>query len=201
VGRWGDSGDREVERSNTGTLMLDILTQLNLYCPSDTSEAKMVAATIAFIEQNADCFWRSNLSGHVTGSAWIIDETHSFTLLTHHQKLDRWLQLGGHTDGDRNVFRAALREAREESGLKSLKPLQQQIFDVDIHLIPEHKGTPPHYHYDIRYLLEADKSDRVSVSSESKSLAWISIAEVEKLNADESIARMVRKSQKRLGNN
>ncbi len=175
--------------------MTNILTQLKSYCTSDAKEALMVAKTITFIEQNEDCLERSNSLGHLTGSAWILDKTRTFALLTHHQKLDKWLQLGGHADGNEAVLCVALKEAKEEAGLKSVQLIRQHIFDVDVHIIPEYKGVLEHKHYDIRYLLEADMSEPLTVSSESKTLAWLPINEVEKINADESVMRMVRKVQ------
>ena len=80
-----------------------------------------------FVLAHEDCFARSLQVGHVTGSAWIIDSPHKHCLLTHHKKLDRWLQLGGHADGDGNTARVATREALEESGLKSLQLVSLEI--------------------------------------------------------------------------
>ncbi len=80
-------------------------------------EAAMVQATSEFVRSNPDALLRSNLGGHLTGSAWIVDRAHIWTLLTHHRKLDKWLQLGGHADGDPDLLAVALREAEEESGL------------------------------------------------------------------------------------
>src|SRR3546814_2817239 len=92
-------------------------------------------------------------------------------LLTHHRKLDRWLQLGGHADGDRDLARSALREAEEESGLSGLRVVPG-IFDLDRHMIPEHKGVPAHWHYDVRYVVVAGRDEDFAVSEESLDLAW-----------------------------
>ncbi len=131
--------------------------------------------------------------GHVTGSAWIFDPSEKSVLLTYHRKLNRWLQLGGHCDGDSDVLRVALREAHEESGLSGLTPMSESIFDVDVHLIPEWKHEPAHFHYDIRYLIRASKSEPFHVSEESRALAWRTLDEVE-AGGDPSLVRMVRKT-------
>ena len=89
----------------------------------DAHEAAMTADTIRFVEAHADCCSRTQLSGHLTGSAWIVDASRTRTLLTHHRKLDKWLQLGGHADGDPDLLAVALREGREESGLTRLRPV------------------------------------------------------------------------------
>src|SRR4051812_14873952 len=80
----------------------------------EAHEAAMTVETIAFVEANSDCLLRSCVPGHLTGSAWIVSPDHRKTLLTHHVKLDKWLQLGGHADGDGDLAAVALREAREE---------------------------------------------------------------------------------------
>lgn len=155
----------------------------------------MVADTIRFVEANADCLLRSCVPGHLTGSAWIVDPTRTRTLLTHHRKLEKWLQLGGHADGDPDLHQVALREAREESGLTRLRLVRPEVFDVDRHLIPSRGLEPEHYHYDLRFMIEADPAEPVQVSNESKELAWVDIARVPELNPEESMARMVRKTR------
>src|ERR1022692_1433569 len=112
----------------------------------DAHEAAMTADTIRFVEAYPDCLQRTQLTGHLTGSAWIVDKAHTRTLLTHHRKLDKWLQLGGHADGDPDLLAVAMREAREESGLTKLRAASVEIFDLDRHWIPERKAEPAHWH-------------------------------------------------------
>ncbi|MDB6094794.1 MAG: hydrolase [Verrucomicrobia bacterium] len=161
----------------------------------DAHEAAMTRATIEFVESHPHCLLRSELKGHVTGSAWIVDAKREQTLLTHHRKLDKWLQLGGHADGDPDVRAVALREAAEESGLVKLRVVGLEIFDVDRHWIPERKTEPAHWHHDLRFMIEADPEEKLIVTSESKDLAWVRIADVAGLNPEESMARMVRKTE------
>ncbi|HVS50816.1 MAG TPA: NUDIX hydrolase [Opitutaceae bacterium] len=160
----------------------------------DAHEAAMTADTIRFVEAHADCLLRSCVPGHLTGSAWIVSADRARTLLTHHHKLDKWLQLGGHADGQEDLLAAALREAQEESGLTRLRVVAPEVFDVDRHWIPPRKSEPGHYHYDLRFMLEADPAEPLVISNESKDLAWIEVARVTALNPEESMARMVRKT-------
>jgi len=171
-----------------------LLTQLREYCPYDQHERDMYETLVRFVETETDCFERSLQIGHVTGSAWIIDRSRSQALLTHHFKLDRWLQLGGHADGDPDILRVALREAREESGLEDIRPVSAAIFDVDVHPIPARGGEPRHLHYDVRFLLEADSDAPLVISSESKDLAWVPLADMAQVTTEQSIARMAAKA-------
>ena len=161
---------------------------------TDAHEAAMIAATIAFVAAEPRCAERSLAVGHLTGSAWIVDAARQRTLLTHHRKLNKWLQLGGHADGDLDIAAVAMREADEESGLIQLRAVSAQLFDVDRHLIPARGNEPEHWHYDLRFMIEADPNEPFIVSAESKELAWIEIAQMADYNAEESMMRMARKT-------
>ena len=154
-------------------------------------ESDTVARFDAFIDAHPDCFHRSCRTGHITGSAWIVDTTGDRVLLAHHRKLGLWLQPGGHCDGDSNTLAVALREAREESGLE-VRTLDESIFDLDVHPIPARGREPAHHHFDVRFLVRAEH-DRFRVSPESNALAWVSAAEVAALTDRESVLRMARK--------
>jgi 8-oxo-dGTP pyrophosphatase MutT (NUDIX family) len=159
-----------------------VLTILRAHAakPLDAHEAAMAADLIRFVEAHPDCAERSLQIGHLTGSAWIVDRERKRTLLTHHRKLNKWLQLGGHADGELDLLAVALREAREESGLARLRVVETAIFDVDRHLIPARKTEPDHWHHDIRFMIEAEPEEPFVVSAE--------------YNAEESMLRMARKT-------
>ena len=102
----------------------------------DAHEAAMTAETIRFVEAHGDCLLRTCGPGHLTGSAWIVNAERTRTLLTHHRKLKKWLQLGGHADGDPDLLAVALREAREESGLAAVRAVAVEINVPDSHSFP-----------------------------------------------------------------
>ena len=174
---------------------IGLLNLLDAHTPYDPHETAMLCRMRRFVEGHDDCFERSLQVGHITGSAWIVDSAHGHVLLTHHAKLDMWLQLGGHADGDSDVLRVALREAREESGLEEIVPISTAIFDVDIHDIPARGDEPMHQHYDVRFLLRADRHEPLVISSESKELLWVPLDRLDELNPDDSVRRMAEKTR------
>jgi 8-oxo-dGTP pyrophosphatase MutT (NUDIX family) len=171
-----------------------LLVELAGYLPHDDVEGMMLERLRGFVEGNPDCFAPALEVGHITGGAWILNRTHRYVLLTHHLKLDKWLHLGGHADGETDGIAIALREAREESGLIDFRPLSDKIFDLDVHPIPARGSRPAHDHYDLRYLFEADMEIPLIVSSESKALAWVEIAGIRAWTTEVSILRMADKS-------
>jgi len=150
---------------------------------------------LRFIRQTPDGFSRHCRRGHMTGSAWLVHPSGDRVLLTLHHKLQRWLQPGGHADGETDMLRVALREAREESGITHIVPLQTDIFDLDIHTIPARPlaGEEEHQHYDVRYLLQA-RDEEIHISPESDDLRWWSAGEILEHRElfDDSVLRMTR---------
>lgn len=167
----------------------NLLAQLGEYGARYPNERACVQRFIELIETQSRCFERDCwVPGHITGSAWVVDTQQSRVLLTHHRKLNIWVQLGGHSDGDTNTPQVALREAQEESGLP-VRPLAAAIFDLDIHEIPARKGDPVHAHFDVRYVFVAEHDDFL-LSEESHELAWVLIEAVEAKTRETSILRM-----------
>lgn len=169
-----------------------ILRLIDAYraCYPDEADA---ARLHRFIETQPRCFERDCFDdGHVTGSAWVVDSGGSRVLLTHHRKLGKWLQLGGHSDGEPDTLAVALREAREESGLV-VRPISEAVLDIDIHTIPASKGEPAHLHYDVRFAFRASSAGPLRVSPESIDLAWVPIEDLARLTGEESMLRMARK--------
>ena len=170
--------------------LLDLLED---YGNRHPDEVETVERYSHFLLANPDCFKRSLLIGHVTGSAMVLDKSATRVLLTHHRKLHRWLQPGGHADGDHDVAQVAMKEAEEESGLAKLEFVTDQLLDVDIHEIPARGQEPAHFHYDCRFLLRSAGSDEFVVSAESHDLAWVEMSRITEYTDEESILRMISK--------
>jgi len=180
----------------------NLLKLLENYRTRNPDESVVVNRFVSFVSANPRCFERDCWVGHVTGSVWLVNSTGSQVLLTHHKKLGRWLQLGGHSDGDADTARVALREAQEESGLdvslgfvQGKQQMCTDIFDIDVHEIPARKDDPAHYHFDVRFVVQCLSHENYLVSDESHDLAWVNIAEIESFTLESSILRMKQKWQ------
>ena len=167
-----------------------LLNLLDNYHPANVAEQEYKKIIIEFLNQYPNAFERSLEIGHITASAWLVNKDNTKALLMHHKKLNIWVQLGGHCDGDTNPLAVAIKEAQEESGIVNIAPVQSVIFDIDVHLIPENKKVKAHYHYDIRFLLQVMGDEDFIQNEESNALAWID-RNKEKLPTNErSVTRM-----------
>ena len=126
---------------------------------------------LRYCRDHPDALHRSCLTGHLTGSALVVDSRRGQTLLLHHAKLDRWLQPGGHADGDGNLAAVALREATEETGIGGLAVVTPAI-DVDIHEIPVRGDEPAHLHLDVRFLVLAPGGAEIAHNEEAHAARW-----------------------------
>ncbi len=157
-------------------------------------EAVTCERLIQFVRSHADCFSRKCQAGHVTSSAWLFDTERKRVLLTHHKKLDIWVQLGGHMEGESFVLESALREAREESGIEGIRACSEALFDIDIHEIPQRGQNAAHLHYDCRFAFQTETSDAFQLTEESHELRWVEVGKVKALTDEASVLRMVEKS-------
>ena len=143
----------------------------------------------SFIASTPHCFERSWTAGHVTGSALVLSSDLQRVLLTHHRKLGKWLQLGGHADGDPDAAAVAMKEAEEESGMKALRFWRTEPFDLDHHEIPATIKEPAHIHWDVRYVLVAPLGAAPVLSEESMDLRWFTLAEARRVTDEPSMLR------------
>ncbi|HEY3349481.1 MAG TPA: NUDIX domain-containing protein [Thermoanaerobaculia bacterium] len=164
---------------------------LRRHVPADEREAGDRAAILALVETESACFARKTFApGHVTGSGFIVHAASRRVLLHHHRRLDAWLQMGGHDEGESDPRATALRESAEESGLTDLVLLSDEILDVDVHPIPAGKGEPPHLHHDVRYALATRTPDAIRRDdAESIALRWFTLDEAAAAMADPDATR------------
>ncbi len=147
------------------------------------------AEVLAFIDEHDDALRRTCEPGHLTGSAFVYDASRDRFVMLHHTKLRKWLQPGGHADGDANLAAVALREACEETGIVGLQVMVPAI-DIDIHVVSPPR-EPPHRHLDVRFLVLAPPDAAMQGNHESTALRWCAVADLDTLDVDESVTRLV----------
>lgn len=143
---------------------------------------------LALVDEHEDIAVRTCRPGHLTGSAFVVDPSRNACLLLFHTKLQRWLQPGGHADGDTNLAHVALREAQEETGIPGLQVVTPAI-DVDIHEVDPPKEDA-HLHLDVRYLVIAPAGAEPVGNHESQALRWVTADELSNFDLDEGTHRM-----------
>jgi 8-oxo-dGTP pyrophosphatase MutT (NUDIX family) len=167
--------------------------KLLIYRSKYPSEKEKVDKCLQLLEEGPGCFWRDTDQGHFTGSAWVVNTDFTKTLLVRHRKLGKWVQPGGHADGEQSLYVVARRELKEETGLDGMPGQGDDIFDIDIHFIPAAKGEDEHYHFDVRFLFLARESSPILFSDEFHDAGWIEFDHLEEYTGEESILRMRRK--------
>ena len=153
-------------------------------------QAALRKRMLDFCNDHPDALYRTCLDGHITGSALVVDPSRAATLLIHHVKLDRWLQPGGHVDGNGDLAEAALREALEEVGIDGLEVCEPAI-DLDIHAIPERGSEPAHLHLDVRFLVVAPNGASPTINHESFDARWVTIDDPDGLIGGGELRRLV----------
>lgn len=169
---------------------------LKCYQPKNNQEVNYKMKMHDLLQNKGElAFTRESLDAHFTASAWLIDKESKKVLLLHHSKLNKWLQPGGHADGEVDLEKVARKEAFEETNLAEITLLVPGIFDIDIHLIPEYRNIKAHFHYDVRYAFLVKNADLTQINNESKAYKWLQLNEIKKLTDNTSILRMVRKTE------
>lgn len=189
----GDSAAGPVGRNAApaGTALVEALASaLGAHARAVPEQAALAEAFAAFLRGGPAVFTREHRAGHFTASAFLVSADGGRALLLHHAKLGRWLQPGGHADGEMDLAAVALREAEEESGLPGLV-VEPAIFDLDRHAIPARGAEPEHWHWDVRYVVRCTGDETPRINSESRAFAWRSIDDLARDGSlDPSIRRM-----------
>lgn len=162
------------------------------YQPIDAADQAVLKLFQNFLDKNPNCFDREFCQdGNITGSAWIVSPDLKKAVLMHHPKLKKWIQAGGHSDHHPVTLEVALREAQEEIGLSSLKPLSKKIFDLAF--FPPLPNFP-HTHYDVRFIFQADDQEKFQ-SQENHQIRWFNLEEIPQFNNDHDLLQLINKTK------
>ena len=172
-----------------------LINTLSNYVTDHREEHDYIPAFLELLK-HPRAYYRDHLPGHITASALIVDGKAENILLLHHKKLNRWLQPGGHADGDENLLNVAKKEVKEETGLHTFV-VSSAVFDIDIHTIPGRSDFPEHRHFDIRFLFQVDGIDELTINHESHAFKWVPLMNVSDFTGGgDSIFRMARKARR-----
>ena len=167
-----------------------LIVQLDRHEADDAAQRALAARMVEFARAHDDALFRTCPEAHFTGSALVVEEGTERFILLFHTKLQKWLQPGGHVDGNANLAASALREAIEETGIDQLRVVRP-AFDLDIHEVRP-PSEPPHLHLDIRFVVLAPNGSVPVGNHESRELRWVTLDELDNFDVDESVRRLVR---------
>lgn len=159
------------------------IEKITNYIPKNEQEIADKRTILKYIKNNPDVLHRSNEIAHMTSSAIVINESMTKILFAFHNIFQSWSWVGGHNDGDNDCLAVAIREAKEETGVKNIRPYNEDIFMIDTLYVPCHykKGVfiSDHLHLNITYLLIADENDSLFVKKDENSgVKWFEIDDV-----------------------
>lgn len=160
-----------------------MLNQIRDYKPYNEQEEVDKELILDFLERNPDAYDRTNLIGHLTSSAIVVNESLDKVLFIHHNIYNAWGWVGGHNDGDRDFLHVALKEAQEETGVETIRPYDQEILGIDVIHVENHikhgKYVSDHVHLNVTYLLVADDTDELIINhAENSDVKWFDIDDV-----------------------
>ena len=183
---------------------MDIRSEIELFTPGCEQEQRDKAQMLSWLDSTPDPFTRANTVGHFSASSWIVSPDRQQVLLIYHNIYRSWAWTGGHADGERDLLAVALREAREESGLETLRVLKDGIFSLETLTVDGHikRGSyvSSHLHLNVTYLLEADPREPLRMKpDENSGVAWFGLEEVyEKSTEKWFVERIYKKLNEKL---
>ena len=163
--------------------MEDLRQKIEAYIPWNEQEEKDKSVLLKLLETDGEkALFRENVICHLTASAWVINPERTKILMAYHNIYHAWSWLGGHADGVADLLSVALREVAEESGIRKVKALSENIFSIEVLTVDGHekrgKYVPSHLHVNVTYLLEADDKAALQVKAdENSAVAWFPIDE------------------------
>lgn len=173
------------------------------YVPYNDQEKADKEAFLYCIDNLKDILIRKNPIAHVSSSGYIVNKDRTKVLMIYHNIYKSWSWTGGHADGDDDLLHVAIKEAKEETGIKNIKPLDNKIFSLDILPVPAHekkgKKIASHLHLSVAYLLEGDENDELFIKEDENSgVQWIPINEISSYSTEDSMIKLYEKFNEKI---
>ena len=159
---------------------MNIVESIKEYVPCCEQEARDKEVILDYILKNPGCFERSDPIAHVTASSWVVNPERTKVLMVYHRIYDSWSWTGGHADGEKDLLSVAMRECREETGVKNVRAVSGGIYSLEVLNVEGHEKrgayVPSHLHLNVTYLLEADEGEELRVcEDENSGVRWFTL--------------------------
>ncbi len=153
------------------------------FIPYNEQEEVEKKIMLDYIRDFNDTLTRQNEYGHFTSSAFVLNKERTKMLMIYHKIYNSWAWVGGHSDGDSDLLYVAMKEAKEETGIKNVTPISNDIYSLEIINVNGHekrgKYVGSHVHLNVTYLLEADENEEIHIKEDENSgVKWVPIDEV-----------------------
>ena len=167
----------------------ELTEQIKNYIPFNEQEERDKILILQWLEKNENAFSRENTVAHMTASAWVVNKDRTKVLMVYHNIYNSWSWLGGHADGEKDLLKVAVREVKEEAGIKNVHPVSEEIFSLESLTVDGHvkngSYVSSHLHFNVTYLLEADLEEAVSIKpDENSGVSWFTPEEALKKSTE-----------------
>ena len=158
--------------------------------PYNEQEENDKKIMLKYINDFEDVLTRQNEYGHFTSSAFVLNNERTKILMAYHKIYDSWAGVGGHSDGDSDLLHVAMKEAKEETGIKNVSPIFENIYSLEIVNVNGHekrgKYVSTHVHLNVTYLLEADENEEIHIKADENSdVKWVTIDEIVEISSEQ----------------
>ncbi|MCC3869764.1 NUDIX hydrolase [Terrisporobacter mayombei] len=182
---------------------MDLRIKIENYLPCNCEEEKDKEIMIKYINTFDDVLTRNNEIGHFTSSCWIVNKDKTKVLMIYHNIYDSWSWTGGHADGDDDLLYVSLKEAKEETGIKNVTPLSEEIFSLEVLGVDGHmkkgKYVASHMHLNVTYLLCADENEMTHIKADENSgVKWFDLDEAVEASNEPYMKKIYGKLNKKL---
>lgn len=183
--------------------LVNLIDEIRNYNPFNEQEEQDKKVALDYITTFPNILTRENEFAHMTASSWIVNKDRTKVLMIYHNIYESWAWTGGHADGEENMRDVAIREAMEETGIKNVKPILEDIFSLELLCVNGHvkrgKYVSSHIHINVTYLLEADESETLAIKADENSgVRWVAIDDAVQISNEENMREIYTKLNKKL---
>lgn len=173
----------------TSTDIGSLKKSIEKFSPYNEQEEVDKKIMLNYINDFDNVLTRQNEYGHFTSSAFVLNKERTKILMIYHKIYNSWAWVGGHSDGEKNLLYVSMKEAKEETGIKNVKPISEDIYSLEVITVNGHekrgKYVGSHVHLNITYLLEADENEEIHIKEDENSgVKWVPIDEILKASSE-----------------